>query len=84
MSVVGVDDVGAAVPEVQGGGLLPCVGETVNVYQFGSVASVMDQESECSARINRLELRVVADQQHFRVCPCCEAGDSVKGERACE
>ena len=45
---------------------------------------LMDKESECSSCIDGLELRTVADQQHLRAFFGCEAGDSVKGERARE
>ena len=56
----------------------------MDVYQFGGIASLMDKESECSSCIDGLELRAVADQQYLRAFFGCEAGDSVKGERARE
>ena len=63
---VGVDDRGAAMPQLQGRGLLPDVGESVDIDQFGSIVAVVDQQAERTASVDGLELCVVADQQHLR------------------
>ena len=44
MVEVGVDHLGAPVPQARGGGLLPFVDEPVHVDQFGCVVAVVDEE----------------------------------------
>ena len=68
--IVGVDDVGAAVARVQEGGRLQCVGEAVDIHQLGGVSPVVEKKSEGAARVDGLELDVVADQQHLRTHLC--------------
>ena len=84
MVEVGVDDFGAPVPQAEGGGLLPLVGEPVHVDQLGGVVAVVDEQRERAAGIDGLELRVVADQQHLRPSLGREVRDAVQGQGAGE
>ena len=57
---IGVDDLGASVPQAQGGDLLPIVGEPMDIDQLGRIVTVRDEEVEPTARVHRLQLGVVA------------------------
>jgi len=63
---VGADDRNAAVPQLQGRGLLPGVGEAVDIDEFGGIVSVVDQQDERAAGVHGLGLGTVADQQLLR------------------
>ena len=57
---------GATVSQLQGGGLLPGVGEAVDIDQLRGIVPVVDQQTERTASVDGLELGVVTDQQHLR------------------
>ena len=73
-----------AVPQPQGRGLLPLVGESVNIEELGSVVAVRDQEREGAARVHGLQLRVVADEEDLRAGVDGDLCDAHQRERACQ
>ena len=81
---VGVDDWCAAVSQLQGCGLLPGVGEAVNVDQLGGIVAVVDQQAEHTTGVDGLELGIVTDQQHLRPRLLSCLRDPVQGEGAGE
>ena len=80
----GVDRFGAAVTEIEGGGLLPLAHEPVHVDQFGGIIAVVDEEGEHTTCGDGLELRPVPHQQHLRSRLLGQSRDAVEGEGARE
>ena len=81
---VGAGDFRPSEPELEGRGLLPLVGEAVDLGQLGGVGTGGRQERERPSRVDRLELRPVTDQQHLRARLGRERCQPVKGEGAGE
>ena len=54
----------------------------MHVHEFGGVVPVVDEHPERPARVHRLELRLVAHEQHFRAGLFGEAGDAIEGAGA--
>src|SRR5690625_4765758 len=79
MVEIGVDDVGAAVPEIKGCGFLPLMAEPVNVDQFGCVVPVTGQKRERSACVHGLQLRIVANEQYLRARLFGKSCDAIQG-----
>ena len=81
MRVVGVDNFGVTVSKIERRTLFPVVREAVNVDEFGNLIAVVGEQSECTARVDRLELCVVADQEHLCPSLSSELGDPVQRQR---
>ena len=58
--------------------------EAVNVDKFGHVITVVCEHPKRAACVDRLELRIVSDEQHFRPTISSKLSDSVEGERSSE
>src|SRR5699024_5542811 len=80
----GVDRFGSAVAELQGGGLLPGVGEAVQVVKLRGVVARADEQAERAACIDRLELAPVSDQQSLRAGLLDLARDPIQRRGASE
>ena len=54
----------------------------MHVDEFRGILPVVDEQGERTARVNRLQLSRVTDEQHLRPCLCGERGDAVERKGA--
>ncbi len=79
---VPVDRFRIAAAQAEGCRLLPLVHEAVHVDEFWCIPPVVDEQGERTARVDRLQLSRVPDEQHLCSCLRGERGDAIERKGA--